>query len=75
MDELLARLIDGSQSLCGFPLGLSCLAQPLFMPGCENTTCTDPLTCRGYLVPMYFEAIRAPRAGLDQLTACPAPAP
>ena len=75
VDELLARLIDGSQSLCGFPLGLSCLAQPLFMPGCENTTCTDPLTCRGYLVPMYFEAIRAPRAGLDQLTACPAPAP
>jgi len=75
--EALSLVLDGigaqALSLCGLPLGASCGATPLFMPGCSGLfQCDDPNTCRGWPLPFRFEAVRADRAGLPNLV-CPAP--
>jgi len=75
--EALSLVLDriGAQalSLCGLPLGASCFGTPLYMPGCSGLfQCDEPSTCRGWPLPFRFEAVRADRAGLQNLV-CPGP--
>ncbi|MFZ4735978.1 MAG: formylglycine-generating enzyme family protein [Bradymonadia bacterium] len=71
LGEVLDRVGASAINLCGLPLGASCLATPLYMPNCSGfQQCDDPLTCRGWPLPFRFEAVRADRAGLQNLV-CP----
>ncbi len=73
LEEILARIGANAFALCGMPIAASCLAQPLFMPGCGGPfQCDTPETCMGWGLPFEFEAVRASRSGLPALAGCAA---
>lgn len=71
--RLLERAGLSALNLCNQPLvpvGAECLAEPLLLPGCNGNVCEDPNTCRGFILPFEFEALRAAQSGVLGLRAC-----